>query len=553
MLRLRVTLFALQVCLLGFCLEAALARGNSEVGTISGKFDVSLSGSSTYAIPLRIAPGAAGTEPKLNIAYDSQSPGASLGAGWSLVGLSTTTRGPKNRARAGVTDGVRLEETDALYLDGQRMVPIRVDGAGASRRIEYRKEFDDQSQILQIGSDFASSRFIVRSKGGIIILFDGSFGSRVDFSGGPTLLHAASKLIDSSGNIIQFEYRMDGDGDYDIATIRYSGRGRISADGVFTSDRAGFAVVQFDYESASRVIDAYVAGYAIRKKNRLKSIRAAVTDDLNLPEDRWAQVSRYKFDYTDRPTTANRFVLSAIHQFGEDDREITPTKFTYSDPAVGWNPASFNLPVGMAFASRQQLAAAYRFVHFTETATTVPDLLFAAQINDHFEAFAYQNNAGTWTEAPAGFKPPFAFTNTDGADLGAVLVDVNGDGRADLIQSFKAKDGNRQHAAYLADKDVWKKADDYELPFNVSVDGKRVAKLLFGRWSPANKGPDLVYESEGQLGFLENTGTGWKAVPALTPQIPIGSELRLLDVDCDGKLELVALIKDGTPSADGPR
>jgi hypothetical protein len=42
-----------------------IAQPTKQVGTIGGSFDVTLSGTSTYTIPIRLAPGAAGTEPKL--------------------------------------------------------------------------------------------------------------------------------------------------------------------------------------------------------------------------------------------------------------------------------------------------------------------------------------------------------------------------------------------------------------------------------------------------------------------------------------------------------
>src|SRR5262249_644486 len=117
-------------------LTAQLAR---QVGTIGGSFDVTLSGTSTYTIPIRVAPGIAGTEPKLALTYDSQAPSSSLGAGWSVTGISTIMRGPKTRFVDGVVEGVDLSDNDALYLDGQRLIPIRMTGSGAGRKLEFRK------------------------------------------------------------------------------------------------------------------------------------------------------------------------------------------------------------------------------------------------------------------------------------------------------------------------------------------------------------------------------------------------------------------------------
>jgi hypothetical protein len=138
----------------------AFAQSKTAVGTIGGGFDVMLSGSSTYSIPIRIVPGAAGTEPKVALVYDSQAPGSSVGAGWSIAGLFVITRGPKSLFFDGEVDGVQLKESDALFLDGQRLVPINTSGTGAAQRVDFRNVVDDQSQIVQIGSDFSNSRFL---------------------------------------------------------------------------------------------------------------------------------------------------------------------------------------------------------------------------------------------------------------------------------------------------------------------------------------------------------------------------------------------------------
>ncbi len=518
------------------------AQSKSVVGTIGGSFDVTLSGSSTYSIPIRIAPGSAGTEPKLALVYDSQAPGGSVGAGWSIAGLSAITRGPKSLFFDGEVDGVRLQESDALFLDGQRLVPINTSGTGAARRVEFRKEVDDQSQIVQIGSDFSNSSFLVRTKGGLTIVFNGAGGSRIQFSGGPTLLHAASFIFDTTGNFIEFKYQNDGDGDYEIAEINYTGRGTVDfATGQTTVVHPGFASVKFTYTTATRVLEAFIAGHAIKKKRRLDAIQSVVAKERGSIGAGQETVSTYKLGYEDRDATANRFVLTSVTQFGEDGSQLAPTKFTYSAPTFGWEDNKYGLPLGIAFAQRRQLAGAYRFTRFAEQQSVIPDLLVAAQVNGQLEAFAYRNlGNGRWDPVD-GFKPPFAFTNGDGADLGALLIDVNGDSRTDLIQSNKAQDGTLQSSAFLADKDKWLPTDTYRVPFNISVDGKRVATVLTGRLGASRK-LDLIYEAEGQLGFLENNGAGWTPRSgAFVPPVPLKHFAKLIDVDCDGTPELIGI------------
>src|SRR5258708_36101849 len=189
----------------------------STVGSITGSFDVTLSGSATYTIPIRIAPGTWGMEPKLSLVYDSQAPSGPLGAGWSIAGLSAITRGPKNARFDALPDGVRMEESDALYLDGQRLVAISTRNSGATRQVEYRKETDDQTRIIETGNDLGTARFVVNTKGGLRIDFDSIPGAPSDqnrgdirFSDGSVLLRAETRIADSAGNFIDFYYLVNG-------------------------------------------------------------------------------------------------------------------------------------------------------------------------------------------------------------------------------------------------------------------------------------------------------------------------------------------------------
>src|SRR4029077_19406360 len=117
-------------------------------GTIDGSFDVGPQGSAVYTIPIKSPPGTAGMVPKLALTYNSQAGPGVMGPGWSIAGYSIITRGPKNLERDGVVSGVQFDKTDALYLDGARLIPVeeRRDGS-----IEYRPEIDDYSRIRGYG------------------------------------------------------------------------------------------------------------------------------------------------------------------------------------------------------------------------------------------------------------------------------------------------------------------------------------------------------------------------------------------------------------------
>lgn len=554
--------FFLLFCLfVSFGFDPLHAQGPAPVaiGSIPGTFSVDLSGSSTYSVPIKIPPGAAGTEPKISLAYDSGSLGGALGAGWSISGLSVITRGPKDVFTDGLSSGIKLDDGDAFYLDGQRLIPISVTGAGVGRTIEYRKAFDDQTRITQVGADFGHCYFKVETKGGVILLFNGERGSRVLLGNGSTLLLAESAVIDTAasrmvtdatgnqtievgGNYIEFYYGGNGKGNYDIESIKYTGRGKLVG-GQIKAD-AGyepFASLDFKYETV-RALSNYIAGNEIVRDVRLIEVSSGIVGRAGPP------ANRYALEYESR-NTSNRFVLKALHQFGSDGQELQPTSFEYTKPPIGWVDAAYPFPNSVVLAGRNRLGAGYRFKHFAPTGK-LPDLLFAAQVEGKLEAFAFRNDLDAllpgnrvWTPMP-DFKPPVAFTNADGADLGVIVEDVRGKGQASLLQGYQKTGEPGTFATYTAGAKAFDKDDPYQLPFVVSLDGKVVAQYRFAKFS-GGAGPDLIYKSMGTSGFLTNTGSGWQPDPERLPPVDLDSRTMVIDIDCSGHPALLSAVKNG--------
>jgi RHS repeat-associated protein len=515
------------------------------IGAIGGSFDVTLSGSASYSIPIKVAPGTSGTEPKLQLIYDSQSIGGPLGAGWSISGFSTITRGPKDQFTDNVIEGVNLNDSDALYFDGQRLIPVDTSASGAAQKIVYRKLLDDQTRITQIGANLRTSIFRVQTKGGLTLIFDGSNNSHILLDNGNVLAFAESRAIDSAGNYIDFYYDINRLGDGNLVQIRYTGHVDLDHDGnlVTGRDQKPFATVDFSYENAPREIESFVAGRQILRSKRLKSIVSKVFDDRIGSGTGTAHIaSRYEFEYEDRET-ANRFVLKRVHQFGEGENspELCPTAFNYAAQKVGWKigPA---FPVAAVLADVENLSGAYRFGHFTKTGQ-LPDLLFAVQLEGRLETFAFRND-GTNFVSEEKYKSPIPFVTPQGADLGVIVEDINGDGRVDLLQSYQNGTQAEQKGAYFAADDKFDPAGDgWRLPFLVAHDGKVVAEYRFAKLS-GGPGPDLLYQSGEQRGFLRNTGSGWVPEAGLALPVEMDARARLIDIDCSGKLSLLGASKN---------
>ncbi|HEY0489184.1 MAG TPA: lipid II-degrading bacteriocin [Telluria sp.] len=501
----------------------------AQVGSIQGSFNVSTSGSSSYSLPIRTVPGSSGMAPKLTLSYDSQSVGGAVGAGWGVVGISTITRGARNLHPHGRITGVKLDDDDALFLDGQELVPVSRNGVGPGQRIEYRKRVDDQSRITRTGASFGTALFQVDTKGGLQLVFDGSNNSRVQV-GTATLLAAVSSIRDTVGNFISFEYAQNGKGDFNVVAVKYTGHR--NANGI---DRPPFAAVTFEYETAPRPSTNFLAGFLVSRDQRLKSI----TSGLLAGPSGQTQLARYSFEYKDTETLG-RFVLSRIREFGSDNSELLPTEFEYTNGSVSWTPATAQLPI-ISLAAGEALSLGYRVANYT-SGDTRPDLLFALEVEGQIETFAFANENGAWVPDEK-FKPPFAFATADGADLGTLLADLNGDGRVDLIKRTRRSDGAREEAALLAGPNGWEVADAYKLPFDLSDSGKPTAIVSLVHIS-GGVGHDLVYEADGQKGVLINTGSGWQAQPAPAPPAPLQSG-RFIDLDCDGREDFLATVTSG--------
>src|SRR5437660_10553633 len=90
--------------------------------TVPGQLVVNDRGYSNYTIPLNIAPGSGGLAPSLQLSYGGIGTISYLGQGWSLSGLATIYRGQQTVDVDGISANPDGSSTDALYLDGARLL-----------------------------------------------------------------------------------------------------------------------------------------------------------------------------------------------------------------------------------------------------------------------------------------------------------------------------------------------------------------------------------------------------------------------------------------------
>jgi hypothetical protein len=123
-------------CLTGFIIVLSNPSQDASaaaVGLSRGKLSAQPSGGIGYEMPIIVAPGTAGIQPKLAFQYSSGGRNGALGMGWSIAGISAISRAPQTIAQDGIVRGVDFTLNDRYSMDGQRLIVIGgLDGAAGS-------------------------------------------------------------------------------------------------------------------------------------------------------------------------------------------------------------------------------------------------------------------------------------------------------------------------------------------------------------------------------------------------------------------------------------
>ncbi len=207
------------------------AAQTTVAGTTPGAFSVSESGAATYRIPIKVPPGIAGMEPKLELAYNSLGGNGLLGPGWGLSGLSAITRCPQTVATDGVRGSVAYTVADRFCLDGQRLIVINAGTYGAAGT-EYRTEVDSFSRVVANGAANGNAsngpdNFVVKTKTGVSLEYGTTADSRIEAQGKAVVrVWALRKMTDTKGNYLTVSYTEDSTtGEFYPLRIDYTGYG----------------------------------------------------------------------------------------------------------------------------------------------------------------------------------------------------------------------------------------------------------------------------------------------------------------------------------------
>ncbi|QSQ22933.1 VCBS repeat-containing protein [Pyxidicoccus parkwayensis] len=385
-------------------------------GVVAGGLSVTPDGAATYHVPLWVPQGRAGVQPSLALDYNSRSGNGLLGVGWNLSGLSQVVRCNKTLAQDGAPAPVRFDSTDAFCLDGKRLLQLGNTSAGEKT---YTTEVEEFSHIVAHQEDTLGPLwFEVQLKNGLVLEYGREGASRIEgyrmrfepvssdamdarVVGNHTAQSvrygwSLSRVRDRHGNYMLVEYELRAHGSASTGfgyeqlpvAIRYTGS---STDSTVATPRRS---VLFYYKPTERPdrIEGYVSGF------RLVSVRLLESIHMWGPGWGTGPMRRYKLGYHNN-SVSGRSLLEKLEECDANGDCKRPTIFSWELGTPGTGRVEQVPPIDPYFL-RVKVSSALPYI---AGSSGYPD-----------------------TE---GFYPAPDFWTLQ-------ALDVNGDGRDDLIYRF---------------------------------------------------------------------------------------------------------------------
>lgn len=261
-------------------------------------------------------------------------------------------------------------------------------------------------------------------------------------------------------------------------------------------------------------------------------------------------VSEYHFVYDYNEVGLS--TLTSVQQiFGDDSLPKTVFNWTdYPDNSRYEASSSVVPPFNITDSNGQDQGV--RFIDLNGDGRT--DIVYHRWVSTSVQQKgAYLSTAVGWVPS-ANFAPLFHIVDNGGNDMGARFLDVNGDGLVDMIYHRWLSSGP-QTGAYLNTGSGWVWSSNYIPPFHIVADSSDDMGARFVDLN-ADGLPDMVYRRGyyNQQGAYLNTGSGWSNAPAYTPPYDIvyastPRGVQFLDLNGDGLTDMIYRRTNGDKGA----
>lgn len=469
---------------IGFASQAPSLPGGGSAAGLGETFAPDLStGTGTLTVPLEVPNGPNDCGPKLALRYDSGSANGPFGAGWAL---------PLPRiVRSTMIGRPHYDDTDTLVLEGSGPLIRRADGT-----LTPQVATGDWNLTVQgdgfVATDRAGTRFTLGT----------TPEARIPGAGGAPWAWLLERIEDNVGETSVFRWRADG-AQRSLDTVVF---------GPFT--------VAFTYEPRPDRLRWGRGGFLLETTERCAAI------ELRLPSDPHPLVRRWTLGYRQgEPNGASQLASVTLSGFAADGSTLDapPLTFGYTTPGA---PRLQAVPAVDAGAAPPALDGG-RVELVDWTGDGLPDVI---EFGTGGTARVWPNRGGAWGR-PVGVGTVPALSAPDAR---AALVDVDGDGLADVVRSDLPLAGFQPRTAEgFGVPRSWSQAPAVALG---------AASVRLGDLDGDGL-PDLLWSTGTALLIASRTENGWSDLPMVVPSTPDGPPTDL----ADPRVFCADMTGDGTP------
>lgn len=176
---------------------------------LDGTTAVTATGGASYTVQIQTPKGVGDLKPSISLTYSSQSGNGVAGFGCSITGIPVITRGVKNYLYNETPKGIKYTTSDALYMDGKRL--IRKSGTEGTDGSVYSPEGEPFTTITLHGtSTSTASWFEVDTNDGMTYEFGRAAGTQQTTTVSSSEVPCAwyiSKGTNTLGQTITYQYQ----------------------------------------------------------------------------------------------------------------------------------------------------------------------------------------------------------------------------------------------------------------------------------------------------------------------------------------------------------
>lgn len=516
--------------------KGLLSSPTPAAGLQPGTFAVDAAGQATYSLPIDVPPGRGGGQPTLSFTYGSRQSTGLLGVGWALSGLAVITRTKATYAVDGFNGTIDYGTGDRLMLDGQRLINMR--GGYWQPHTLYYTEMQSWNHVLAGATP--EDGFTVCGRDGVIREFGRTADSRILAPGSRSIrVWALSATMDRHGNRVEYSYTLGpdpSDGAYYPDAIRYT-----LGNGVSHASRQ----VTFSYERRPDPISGFAGGYPIHLTQRLTAVNVTFNDNA---------VRKYTLDYRVSGCTQLSCLESITETGADGTSSLTAASMEWSDVvSPGFNLSKTSI-LDQHFDARNVLP-------MSVSGSGRSDL-----VQIWYDSGNQQLHATTYLATPNGGDVEYVRASeltlgSFGSKYEILPCDLTGHGRTDLLVVYASgADDDLTLAAFLSNGrgfdavdpfdtgDTWSPKHLRFFAMDVNGDGRTDLVEAYSRHD-AEEGDQLTFRS-----YLSRFGSGsdqpfTQGIVTTTSDPASPTEVLAfwpMDVNGDGAMDLVRVWRRGS-------